>query len=340
MKQKLIADLRQKQAQDRVNAAQRQAQNYSEEAQHAQSLQDQWSETEAFLNAGIAVVIASARHLADIVAEEVFLSRRALEIYQLDDASDVRFDYGYIHPDLDSTLPSLQRVVACLQTASALPVDILTWNDIFLKLNAAQTGGFDVVHPVIGVSITDPVALAQLRAGGGLQFTIPRSATPASVFELKVNSLTIDLEGASSSSPGILWIEHSGNWQMVRRPNPSEPGSPAIADFTLFPHSETFNLHAGQDRLNAAIPATPQSPSEPGPPFSFWGRGVIADWRIFPDASATNLDLSQLTAIRMTFNCIGLASQGSTTPSTPALKPNVTMLSPRSSSARLVRAAG
>jgi hypothetical protein len=277
MRQKLITDLRQKQAQDRVNAAQRQAQNYGEEAQHAQNLQDQWSETEAFLNAGIDVVIASARHLADIVAEEVFLSRRALEIYQLEDASDVRFDYGYIHPDLDSTLPSLQRVVACLQTASALPANILTWNDIFLKLNAAQTGGFDVVHPVIGVSITDPLALAQLREGGGLQFTIPRSATPASIFELKVGSLTIELEGASNSSPAILWIEHSGNWQMVRRPNLAEPGQPAISDFTLFPHSETFNLNAGQDRLNASIPATPQSPSEPGPPFSFWGRGVIAD---------------------------------------------------------------
>jgi hypothetical protein len=119
------------------------------------------------------------------------------------------------------------------------------------------------------VSITDAAALAQLRTGGGLQFSIPRSATPASIFELKVNSMTIELEGASTASPAILWIEHSGNWQMVRRPNLSEPGQPAIADFTLFPHAETFNLNTGQGRLNAAIPATPQSSSEPGPPFSF-----------------------------------------------------------------------
>jgi hypothetical protein len=339
MRKKLITDLRQKQSQDRVKAAQRQAQNYAEEAQHAQSLHQHWSETEAFLNAGIGVLIASARHLADIVAEEVFMARRALEIYQLEDATDVRFDYGYIHPDLDNTLPSLQRVVACLQTASQLPANILTWNDIFLKLNAAQTGGFDVVHPIVGVSITDPAALAQLRAGGALQFTIPRSATPASIFELKVNSLTIELEGASSSSPVILWIEHSGNWQMVRRPNLAEPGQSAIADFTLFPHSETLNLNAGQGRLRAAIPATPQSPSEPGPPFSFWGRGVIADWRIFPDASATSLDLSQLTAIRLTFNCIGLLSQGSAAPPTPVLQPPVTLLPGRAPSAALARAA-
>jgi hypothetical protein len=339
MRKKLITDLRQKQAQDRVAAAQRQAQNYAEEAQHAQNLHLNWSETEAFLNAGIAVLIGSARHLADIVAEEVFLARRALEIYQLEDASDVRFDYGYIHPDLDSTLPSLQRVVACLQSASELPANILTWNDIFLKLNAAQTGGFDVVHPVVGVSITDAAALAQLRAGGGLQFTIPASATPPSLFELKANSLTIELEGASASSPVILWIEHSGNWQMVRRPNLSEPGQPAIADFTLFPHSEAFNLNAGQGRLNAAIPATPQSSSEPGPPFSFWGRGVIADWRLFPEPSSTGLDLSQLTAIRLSINCIGLAAQGSAAPSAPALEPHVTLLPSGAPSAALARAA-
>jgi hypothetical protein len=221
-----------------------------------------------------------------------------------------------------------------------LPANVLTWNDIFLKLNAAQTGGFDVVHPVVGVSITDEAALAQLREGGGLQFAIPVSATPASIFELKVNSLTIELEGASATSPVILWIEHSGNWQMVRRPILSQPGPPEIAEFTLFPHAETFNLNTGQGRLNASIPATPPSSAEPGPPFSFWGRGVIADWRIFPDASATSLDLSQLTAVRMTFNCIGLVSQGSATPPTSALEPNVTMLAPRTSSAPLVHAAG
>jgi hypothetical protein len=127
---------------------------------------------------------------------------------------------------------------------------------------------------------------------------------------------------------------------MVRRPNLAAPGQPELASFTLFPHSETFNLNAGQGRLNAAIPATAQSPSEPGPPFSFWGRGVIADWRILPDASATSLDLSQLTAVRLTFNCIGLVSQGSATPPTPLLQPSVTLLPPRAPSAALVRAAG
>jgi hypothetical protein len=191
------------------------------------------------------------------------------------------------------------------------------------------------------VSITDPAALDQLRAGGGLQFTIPRSATPASIFELKVNSLMIELEGASASAPGILWIEHSGSWQMIRRPNPAEPGEPEIAIFTLYPHAETFNLNVAQGRLNAAIPATAQSPSEPGPPFSFWGRGVIADWRIFADPSATGVDLSQLTAIRLTINCIGLAAQGSTAPpASPPLEPGVTLLPARPSSAAVMRATG
>ena len=341
MRQKLIADLKQKQAQDRVKAAQRQSQDYTAEAQHARQLHDQWQNNEAFLNQGVDVLIASARHLADIVAEEVFLARRALEIYQLDDASDVRFDYGYIHPDLERTLPPLKRAEACCQSALELPASILTWNDVFLKLNAAQTGGFDVVHPAVAISITDAVALAQLQAGGTLQFTIPVSATPASIFELKVNSLAIELEGASASSPALLWIQHSGNWQMVRRPNPAQPDQAPIANITLFPHSETFNLNAGQGNLAASIPATPPSSSEPGPPFSFWGRGVIADWRIFPDPSTTSLDLSHLTAIQLTINCIGLAVQGSAPSATiPVVRPVVTLLGPTASSATVARAAG
>jgi hypothetical protein len=322
-----------------VQVAQRQASDYAAEAQHAALLEQQWANTEDFLNQGIDILIAAARHLADIVAEEIFLARRALEIYQLEDASNVRFDYGYIHPDLDNTLPPLDRAGYCQRSALELPANILTWNDIFLKLNAAQTGGFDVVHPVVGISITDPAALAQLRSGGGLQFTIPRSATPASIFELKVNGLAIELEGASASAPVFLWIEHSGKWQMVRRPDVGLPEPPATANFTLFPHAETFNFDVGQGRLNATIPATAQTPSEPGPPFSFWGRGVIADWRIFPEPSATGLDLSQLTAIRLTVNCIGLAAQGSATPPSTILRPEVTLLPARTSPAGSMRAA-
>src|SRR5207244_9505826 len=51
-----------------------------------------------------------ARCLLDILAEDAFLARRALEIYQLEHPSDLRFDYGYLHPDLDHSLPPPARL--------------------------------------------------------------------------------------------------------------------------------------------------------------------------------------------------------------------------------------
>ena len=47
-----------------------------------------------------------ARNLADLVAEDVFIARRALEIYQLEDASSVRFDYGHSTRMWTTTSPS------------------------------------------------------------------------------------------------------------------------------------------------------------------------------------------------------------------------------------------
>jgi hypothetical protein len=239
----------------------------------------------------------------------MFLARRALEIYELDDASNVRFDYGYLHPDQEAPLPPLQRVQACLASVAGLAKDFLTWNDIFKRLNVAQASGFDVVHPALEVVITSPAALAALRTPRGLQFTIDMSTSPPAIFELKVNGLQLELVGASATALSLVWIEHSGHWWMIKRPVPGASPN-ATAELTVFPHAETFSFGAGQNALKAMIPAQPQSPSEPGPPFSFWGRGVFADWRIFLDPSATKLDLTKLTALKLTIQCIGLSAQG------------------------------
>lgn len=61
--------------------------------------------------------------------------------------------------------------------------------------------------------------------------------------------------------------------------------------------------------LRAKIPATPQSNPEPGPPFSFWGRGVATTFRL-QVAQPSVIDLSQLARINITVDCIGYAVQG------------------------------
>jgi hypothetical protein len=285
--------------------------DYAAEVQTARELLGSWDATKGFLEAALRVLLNVARNLADLVAEDVFVARRALEIYQLEDASSVRFDYGHLHPDDDNdlALEPLKRVQLSLQTLSGLPTDVITWNNIFLHLNAAQTAGFDVVHPVIEVVIDDPTALDQLRRGEGLRFSVgigptPATATiPASILELKVGSLDLELTGASATGSALLWVQHSGHWIMARRPSPTVPNPPDV-EFALFPHVEAFNLRAGTGALSAAIPAQPPSNVDPGPPFSFWGRGALADWTLFTDASATALDLSGLSAITFRIGCM------------------------------------
>jgi hypothetical protein len=317
----MIARLRQKQAQDRVAAAKRTAQDFANEANNAKNLLQSWGKETDFLNRAVDSFINMGRQLVDIAAKDVFLARRALEIYELDDASDVRFSYGYLHPDDDQSLPPPRRVTQSQTSVAALAPAILAWNDTFNQLNTAQASGFDVVQPAISISITDPVVLAHLSTGNGLQFSIDVDATPSSIFELKINSLELELDGASATSPVMFWIEHSGHWKMVPRPVASAHTDAALVEFTLFPHVEIFNCKASAGTLSATIPENPQSSAEPGPPFSFWGRGVIADYRIYPDPSARGLDLSKLTALKLSISCIGFARQGAAQSPPKVLKP-------------------
>jgi hypothetical protein len=325
LKQQMIAQLREKQANDRVAAAQRKTQDLASEAKTAQNLLQNWSDNATYLEGAVNACISTARQLLDIVAEDVFFARRALEIYELDDASDVRFSYGYLHPDDDDNLDLIKRVNACQNSVAALAPTVLTWNDVYTRLNVAESSGFDVVHPAITVSITDPAVLAHLSSGGGLQFSIDPAATPAAIYELKVDSLEIELDGASATSPVLFWIEHSGHWKMVPRP----PNQATLSEFALFPRVEVFNCKAATGKLSASIPEHPASSTEPGPPFSFWGRGVIADFRLFPDASAHGLDVSQLKALNLTIGCIGLVARGGAQPARATIRPATRLLPAR-----------
>ena len=325
--QYMVADLRRQQARDTLAAAQARVTDYTAEVQTANNLLGQWSADKAFLDGAVGVMLDVARKLADLVAEDFFIARRALEIYQLEDASSVRFDYGRLHPDQDNDLlpQPVERAQVSLQSVAALPADIITWHDIFVDLNESLSAGFDVVHPVVEVTIDDPAVLASLQQGKGVRFSVgigPNPATgtlPSNVFELKVDNLELELTGASASGAATMWIQHTGHWFMKRRPTADNP-DPQDVEFTLFPHLEAFNFQAGTNGLSAKIPAQPQSNVDPGPPFSFWGRGVLADWHLFTDSSSNALNLSLLTAIRLTMGCIGLVAQGTQAPGTLQLR--------------------
>ena len=330
--QDMVAQLRQQQAADQLTAAQARVTDAAAEVQAAQTMLGDWQAKQDFLDQAMNQLLAVARALAAIVSEDFFLARRALEVYQLEDASDVRFDYGFLPPDVDNSYVSqpLFRVQQSLQSVAQLPSDVITWNQIFVGANDAETAGYDIIHPTLEVVISDPSALAHLGGGGALQFSVGIGPDPAGgnlpddIYTLKVDTLSLTLTGATASGEALVWVQHDGHWLMRRPPTADQPQPPDI-EFSLLSHVEAFNFAAGSDP-SAVIPAEPQAAVDPGPPFSFWGRGALADWTLFADASATALDLTALSEVQLSIGCIGTVAQGAVTPPTIQISPTARLV--------------
>jgi hypothetical protein len=304
VRQKMVAQLRVKQANSRVDAARERVRNLAAEMADIEQRLSNWDNSLANLTLATHILIRSARQIVDRVMEDVFLAQRAREIYQLDPVPNLRFDFGYLHPDQDYSLSPEKRATDSQTSLSGFAVQILTWNNIYQRLNTAQIG-FDVIHPQLSVTITDPAKLAEFASGAMLEFTIDLADAPRGMYELKANALNLTMTGANSEQSANIWITHSGDWSMLRRTDGS------IASLHLLPRSELFACSPATGTLTASIPAHPQSP-DGGPPFSFWGRGIATTFRM-QMAQPPVADLSNLSAIRLLIDCVGYAPQGSGT---------------------------
>lgn len=313
-REKMVGQLRQRQAIGRVLATQLRVSNLADELASVQRTLDHWTDDAAALEGATELLIRSARELVDLVMEDVFLAQRAREIYQLDRLANLRFDYGFLHPDVDRQLTPAVRAAATLTSLSGMAVQVLAWDKIFTQLNTAQIG-FDVIHPQLSVTVTDPASLRDLAEGRSLEFAIGLGAVPDRMFELKVNAMTLELTGASAGQSANVWVTHSGSWSMNRR------SGDGVTELLLLPRSELFAFSPGAGTLRARIPANP-SPAEPGPPFSFWGRGVATSFRL-QLAQPSTIDLTGLSAVQVTIDCIGYAKQGSGVVSARAVPPEV-----------------
>jgi hypothetical protein len=292
-----------------VGAAELRVGNLEFEIGQVQERLAHWTADAATLAVATDLLIRVAREIVDMDMEDVFLAQRAREIYQLDRITDLRFDFGHLHPDVDRSLTTATRASFSLTSLSGMTIQLLAWDKIFQKLNSAQIG-FDVIHPQLSVSIANTADLSEFADGAALDFSISLAEVPEKMFELKVNAMSLEMVGATSPRSANIWITHSGQWSARRRTDGS------LTDLLLLPRSELFACSPGAGTLRAKIPATPPSNSEPGPPFSFWGRGVVTTFRL-QVAQPSVIDLSQLAAINITVDCIGYAVQGSGVPVAP-----------------------
>ena len=301
----MVASMRERQAKARVVAAEMRVANLISEMAHIDDRLEHWSTEIAVLNAAADLLIRAARHVVDMVMDDVFLAQRAREIYQLEGTPNLRFDFGYLHPDTDRSLSPALRAAATLASLAGMPLQILAWNQMFQQLNSAQIG-FDVIHPQLSVTITDLAQLQAFASGSALRVTIGLESVPSGMFELKANALSLQLNRAVTGQSANIWVTHSGEWAMNRRTDGS------VTKMLLRPRREVFAIEAGSGILRSNIPANPQSNSEPGPPFSFWGRGAATTFTL-ELAQPSTLDLSQLTAIHVTVDCIAFAPQATAT---------------------------
>jgi hypothetical protein len=216
-------------------------------------------------------------------------------------------------------LDAIERGIATVISLAGLPPQVLSWNQIFQRLNTAQIG-FDVIHPGLSLTISDPAQLSAFAGGAVLAFTVGIGDLPAQMFELKLNAMEVELRGASSTQSANVWITHSGEWSMVRRTDGS------VTAISLRPRSEVLAFDAGVGTLRATLPANPQSSAEEGPPFPFWGRGVASTFRL-QVAQPSAMDLTRLSAIHVELDCLAFAPQGAgTQPGVATITPEVQLL--------------
>ena len=268
---------------------------------------------------GTLSLLRQARAFASQVSEQLFLAARALEIYELETPT-IRFDYGYIWPDTEHDRIDGQSlhddVRDSYRSALEMPCDLATWSDIYNRVNTAQVG-FSVVHGNTPITIlADDAVRTALAPGNALRFTVHIDDLPSSIFEDKVNGLDIDVFGATADESVMLWVEHSGHYWMRRRDNGS------IEEFYLFPRREICNCTSSDIGLSGDIPFAPQSPAEPGPPFSFWGRGMAADWILYMDpgtSPAAHFDVADLSKVVVTIRGLGFSPTASP-PQTPMIR--------------------
>ena len=199
---------------------------------------------------------------------------------------------------MERSLRPAQRAAASLITLADMPIQVLSWTKMYEQLNTAQIG-FDVIHPQISLTITDPAQLQAFANGAALSFSISLADVPAGMFELKANALHLEMVGASSTQSSNVWVTHSGEWSMNRRTDGS---------VTTHVSAPAARKCSASRRLGTLTPYPRESAVElrVGTTLLVLGTGVAATFRL-ETAPPSAMDLSQLSAIHVTVDCIGYA---------------------------------
>jgi hypothetical protein len=253
------------------------------------------------INAGIKVFNEAAKTIIrishsyfDMVARFAFYAARALEIYALDDqSSEIHYDYGYVHPDMDQDyiegrLMQEKYAAAYQATWSSVP-DLIHYRQRYLDYFASSNTDF--TRDIYVRSITDPAVLADFKQRRALSVSIDLADLQPGRAEAKAEVVAVALIGATSQSAIITCrVEHGGTGQQKKR-----DGNIVIQ--YLRPHSTIVHCKLQPLAANDLIPDPRTDPLTAPRSIAFWGRAVATTWRL--TVEEPTVDLSTVSAIQV-----------------------------------------
>jgi hypothetical protein len=250
------------------------------------------------------ILLAQFQTYVDYFIRYGFKRARAYDIFVLADPPEsprFRFDYGYIHPDLEEnafftlghpdaegdwdTTPVLDLVKAYVDSLGEFdPMLLREKYDNYRE--GLSFGGSETV------SITDPKVLQSMKGSGVASFDVPYAEFEPRT-ELKIGQAGIGLVGAQANKTHE-WVqidlEHGGNWENRRK-----DGTKVAVKA---PARTEFGIEAALTSVTAGSLPVPQEKERP----IFWGRSPATRWRVEVTkayAEDAGLDLSGLTEIQL-----------------------------------------
>jgi hypothetical protein len=238
-------------------------------------------------------ILSAALKQADLLMGYSFQAARALEIYALKDASDkIRFDYGYVHPDVerdhDEKYISTTALLSAYQTSwAAATADILSFGS---EYRTYLSGGTQVDDAVF-TSISDPGVIQTFKTSMTLPIPINLSAL-VNRNEARVEYVHLSFVGATAAQPFMsILVEHGGTGSTRLRDG-------SIVQEALHPRPVVVVAARNPQQYSGVV--TRQGASGVVP---FYGRTVATTWTVSLEPAVATLqqvDLTALTSIDLT----------------------------------------
>ena len=286
----LLARLRETQAGFKLQAAQKRLQSAKDDKAAVEKQLNGLVTDNEYLKQTAFILVKAAQHYMNTLTKYAFLAARALEIYTLDDLSgQIRYDYGYIHPDLEKDyqegLITLTQLISKYENSWTTFADLIGYAD---RYHTYFSSG-DLVHDLHRISFKDAQVLSDFRTKSKIRFTVRIEDLPTSRLEAKIDSVYVAFVGAKPKSNFISAIvEHSGRYSEKKR-------NGTVLDVALQPRREVVIAKIEPIQIPGNQVGDPQE-------LEFWGKGVAASWYLYIEPSElTNnqVDLSGLTEIQV-----------------------------------------